>query len=73
MLYGASLRATFSLSDCIPTGKYGLVFGSESHGISPEVRQFLTHEYSIPSYGNAESLNVSIAAAISLYHFAPMK
>ncbi len=72
-LYGASLRATLSLSDCSSSGKYGVVFGSESHGISPEIRQLLTHEYSIPSYGDAESLNVSVAAGISLYHFATMK
>lgn len=72
-LYGASLRAERLLSECIPTGKYGVVFGSESHGISPEVHKLLTYEYSIPSYGTAESLNVSIAAGISLYHFAMMQ
>lgn len=72
-LYGASLRAERLLSDCIPNGKYGIVFGSESHGISPETRALLTHEYSIPAAGTAESLNVSVAAGISLYHFAMMK
>jgi TrmH family RNA methyltransferase len=69
-LYGASLRASLSLSDCTPTGKYGIVFGSESHGISSDIVSILSHEYSIPSVGNAESLNVSVAAGISLYHFA---
>ncbi|MBI3260140.1 MAG: RNA methyltransferase, partial [Ignavibacteriae bacterium] len=72
-LYGASLRAKLSLSDCSPTGKYALVFGSESHGISSEIQGMLTNEYCIPSFGNAESLNVAVAAGISLYHFAKMK
>ena len=72
-LYGASLRAKLSLSDCTPKGKYALVFGSESHGISSEIRSLITDEYSIPSFGNAESLNVAVAAGISLYHFAGMR
>lgn len=40
------------------------VFGSESHGVSPELASELTQRYTIPGKGGAESLNVAIAAAI---------
>ena len=70
-LYGASLSATTRLHDLRPTTqRFALVFGSESHGISPEIQALLTGEYIIPAIGTAESLNVAVAAGISLYHFA---
>jgi len=45
------------------------IFGSESHGLSKEVQDILTHKISIPNYRagrGAESLNVATAAAIFL-------
>ena len=39
------------------------VFGSESHGIRPEILE-LADVYTIPKKGSAESLNVAIAAGI---------
>jgi len=41
-----------------------LLMGSESHGIDPALEKFVHHRINIPSYGHAESLNVSIATAI---------
>lgn len=42
-----------------------LVIGNESHGITPEVRQCITHPVAIPNLGGtAESLNASVACAI---------
>ncbi len=41
-----------------------IVMGSEAHGISPEVASVLTGRITIPSYGNAESLNAGMATAI---------
>lgn len=41
-----------------------IVFGSESHGISPEVSSLIKQKISIKKYGDAESLNLSIAAGI---------
>ncbi|MBK9248521.1 MAG: RNA methyltransferase [Ignavibacteria bacterium] len=71
--YGASLSATTRLQDLHPTSdRYALVFGSESHGISLELQKYLTTDYIIPAYGDAESLNVAVAAGISLYHFSNM-
>jgi TrmH family RNA methyltransferase len=41
-----------------------VVMGSEAHGLRPEVRSCLTGYVSIPRFGNGESLNVAISAAI---------
>jgi TrmH family RNA methyltransferase len=46
-------------------GKQGLILlGNEGHGISEELIKKINHEVTIPRTGEAESLNVSIAAAI---------
>lgn len=41
-----------------------LLMGSESHGISKELLPLITKPITIPSFGNAESLNVAIATGI---------
>lgn len=46
--------------------KTGLVIGSESHGISPEVAALLTARITIPRFGAAESLNAAMATGIIL-------
>ena len=46
-----------------------LLLGSESHGLSEEVKAYIKHAITIPRFGSeegAESLNVAIAAAIVL-------
>ncbi len=43
-----------------------LVIGNESHGIGQEVAKALSHQVSIPRYGEAESLNAGIATAVLL-------
>jgi TrmH family RNA methyltransferase len=43
-----------------------LVMGSESHGISPTLLPLLSEKVTIPKYGKAESLNVSVATGILL-------
>jgi TrmH family RNA methyltransferase len=46
-------------------GKAGIILmGSESHGISPDMEQYVSQKINIPSFGSAESLNVSISAGI---------
>lgn len=40
------------------------VFGSESHGISPELDSLIDTRYTIPGKGKAESLNLAISAGI---------
>lgn len=40
------------------------IFGSESHGVSQKLDNLITERYTIPGKGNAESLNVAVAAGI---------
>ncbi|MFH0857262.1 MAG: RNA methyltransferase [Candidatus Magasanikbacteria bacterium] len=44
--------------------KYVFVFGSESHGVSEGIQEQVDVRYTIPGKGQAESLNVAIAAGI---------
>lgn len=43
-----------------------LLMGSESHGIHPTLKQYITQNVTIPKYGDAESLNVGVATAVIL-------
>lgn len=49
----------------LPRNGY-VVMGSESHGVSKEMQSIATHLVTIPRFGNAESLNVSVATGILL-------
>lgn len=49
----------------IPTA---LVLGNEKHGVSQEMLGYADHNAIIPMAGFAQSFNISVAAAISLYH-----
>ncbi|MBP9760882.1 MAG: RNA methyltransferase [Candidatus Magasanikbacteria bacterium] len=51
-----------------PAAKTIYVFGSESHGIAPDIEKILDARYTIPGKGKAESLNVAVAAGIVLSH-----
>ena len=50
-----------------------IVMGNEGNGISPAIRQLVTHKLLIPNYNpsseTAESLNVAIATAITCAEF----
>lgn len=43
-----------------------LLMGSESHGIDAELISLISQKVTIPKFGNAESLNVSVATGIIL-------
>ena len=45
-----------------------IVFGNESDGISPEMIEEADQTIIIPMHGFVQSFNISVAAAISLYH-----
>jgi TrmH family RNA methyltransferase len=40
--------------------------GNESNGINKDLENIITEKITIPSYGEAESLNVAIATAVIL-------
>ena len=48
-------------------GPIALCLGSESHGLSPETRERLTHLVGLPIAPVVESLNVAVAGGILLY------
>jgi len=47
--------------------KVAVVMGNEGSGVNPEILQLADQCIKIPIYGQAESLNVSIAAGILMY------
>ncbi|HEY4612934.1 MAG TPA: RNA methyltransferase [Bacteroidota bacterium] len=50
-----------------------LVFGSEAHGVTKDVRNVSDAVLGIPRYGSAESLNVGVACGIVLAHVCDIK
>jgi TrmH family RNA methyltransferase len=49
------------------TGRVVVAVGSEKHGVDDALLAAATHRVRIPMHGKANSLNVSVAAAIVLY------
>ncbi|MEW6701889.1 MAG: TrmH family RNA methyltransferase [Bacteroidota bacterium] len=49
------------------TKKVALVFGNEKRGVSSEAEEFADETFYIPMRGMIQSLNVSVAAAVTLY------
>lgn len=49
------------------TASIALVFGNEHEGISEEMRNFADGNFIIPQVGMIQSLNISVACAISIY------
>lgn len=66
-VYGALLEGQSIYSS--PLGEGIILMGSESHGISNELRPLVTDPIKIPGRGGAESLNVAVATAVVLDNF----
>ncbi|MBQ4814383.1 RNA methyltransferase [Pseudoalteromonas luteoviolacea] len=64
-IYGAYLDGR-SVHQTQFSQKGVLVMGSESHGISAHLRQYINQPITIPAFGGAESLNVAMATGIIL-------
>ena len=65
-VFGASMEGADVRRVTLPTSGV-LVMGSESHGLSSDLRGLLSETLAIPAYGKAESLNVATAAAVLLH------
>jgi tRNA G18 (ribose-2'-O)-methylase SpoU len=50
--------------------RIALVLGAEGHGLSPEALEAVQERVRIPMRGPADSLNVTVAASIALWHFS---
>ncbi|KIG16412.1 tRNA (guanosine(18)-2'-O)-methyltransferase [Enhygromyxa salina] len=67
LLAGACVDATHMLEE-LPTDRpICLLFGNEHAGLSPEAQAACSVRFRIPIHGFAESYNLSVAAALSLY------
>ncbi|AFN75144.1 tRNA guanosine-2'-O-methyltransferase [Melioribacter roseus P3M-2] len=60
-------KNAINLYDLDLTGKVALVFGNEHRGISEEMKEQADGLFYIPMYGMIQSLNISVAAAVTLY------
>lgn len=60
-------KDSVSLYDIDFTGKIAIVIGNEHRGVTDKAVELSDVNYLIPMYGMAQSLNVSVAAAVSLY------
>jgi TrmH family RNA methyltransferase len=69
-IFGASVHSEKSLNQIKVKKNYGIIFGSESHGLSSDVVKIIEQDFKIDGRGETESLNVAIAAGIAFYHFA---
>ena len=50
------------------TDKVAVIFGNENSGVSPGIQELADLTVSIPMRGHKESLNVSVAGGIVVYH-----
>ena len=66
-IYSTSSHEGILLDDFHPAGIFCLVLGSESHGVSEEIRQLADEKIKISISDKIESLNVAAAAAILMY------
>lgn len=63
-VYGAYLGGeSVHTMQLLPAGGF-IVLGNEANGISPELATSISRRITIPAFGQAESLNVGIAAAV---------
>jgi tRNA (guanosine-2'-O-)-methyltransferase len=56
-----------SLYDMDLTERVALVFGNEHSGVSEEIRHLCDGNFKIPQVGIIQSLNISVACAVSVY------
>lgn len=69
-IYVAAMGAETSPEDLHATGRLAVVFGNEHRGVSPEMRSLADGTFAIPMRGFVESLNISVAAAITMQTLA---
>ncbi len=73
--WGVEFTATVLKADAEPltratrTARFGLLFGGEAQGLEPAYADVCQRHVTIPMKLGTDSLNVAVAAGISLYHF----
>lgn len=69
-IFAATPHGSVTLEELPVDAPLALVFGNENRGLSPEILALCDGTFCIPMFGFTESLNVSVAAGISLYFVA---
>ncbi len=69
-LYGAVPGAARRLEELDPLAPAAFLVGNEHVGLSPRARQLCDEEFAIPMYGFSESMNLSVATALTVYTHA---
>jgi tRNA (guanosine-2'-O-)-methyltransferase len=67
-IYASSIRGDAVNIEDVPIDRpLALVFGNEHEGLTPEAQAAADGRFRVPMHGFVESLNVSVATAISMY------
>ncbi|ARI76850.1 TrmH family RNA methyltransferase [Halobacillus mangrovi] len=67
-VWASTLDESVPFKQLDPPEKVALIVGNEGHGIQEKLTALADRRVHIPIYGQAESLNVAIAAAVLMYH-----
>jgi TrmH family RNA methyltransferase len=70
IVVGAFPQATLKLEEHIPEFPLALIMRAEASGISPALLSLIDIEITIHKSGDAESLNVAVAAGILMNHYS---
>ncbi len=62
------MRAAAPIEEVFPHSKLALLVGSEGSGLTPDAMQAATIRIRIPTTADVDSLNVTTAASIAMYH-----
>ncbi|QNU25870.1 TrmH family RNA methyltransferase [Geobacillus zalihae] len=66
-VYGTALENAVDYRTVPPSSSFALLVGNEGSGVRRDLLRLTTENVYIPIYGQAESLNVAVAAGILLY------
>lgn len=69
-IYVATMGGETQLDQLCERSRLAVVFGNEHRGVSEEMRTLADGTFSIPMRGFVESLNISVAAAITMHTLA---
>lgn len=67
-IYATHLQGAVPISDLDFSDPCAIVLGNEADGISEEMAELADQNFIIPMQGFVQSFNISVAAAICLYH-----
>ena len=67
-VWATALLNASNYNETVPDEKVAIIMGNEGAGVDPELLELADQIVTIPIYGKAESLNVSIAAGILMYY-----